>query len=420
MTSTGPIPNFVPEAEILDIPFLFRDNAHARAVLDGPIGQEMLGKFDTKGFKALAWGENGFRHMTNSKRAVNGAGGPEGPEDAHDGEPDPHPGLQGLRHHPDADGVQRGVHGSAAGYGRRPGKSDLRYHRGQVRPGAKAPDPNRPRVFAGGDPDEQGPWTSSAKRTRRRFSRQPRWASKPIARASTDDEKRRRLSRSKGMQWSRMSTRPNSEQLKPVFAEFRRSSARPTSSASGTSSDSRLSGAAATRNSHGERDLRCVGHRSEFWHRAAHHRLCHGCRLRHAGDRRAVGPVSDHHTLHHRAAGGMDRGIVRFALIWMVFLGIPMAFRQGAMVCVDLLYRSSALDSPCARGVYFWPRLILMVVDHLVRLRLCVANALPDHPASSRSRCSGPTRHAGWRGVLRPRHLRQWLDPRRHELETAQ
>jgi TRAP-type transport system periplasmic protein len=70
-TSTGPVPNFVPEARIFDIPFLFRDKAHARAVLDGPIGQAMLAKFDAKGFKALAWGENGVRHMTNSKRAVN-------------------------------------------------------------------------------------------------------------------------------------------------------------------------------------------------------------------------------------------------------------------------------------------------------------------------------------------------------------
>jgi TRAP-type transport system periplasmic protein len=69
-TSTGPVPNFVPEARILDIPFLFRNKAHAHAVLDGPIGQEMLAKFDAKGFKALAWGENGVRHMTNNKRAV--------------------------------------------------------------------------------------------------------------------------------------------------------------------------------------------------------------------------------------------------------------------------------------------------------------------------------------------------------------
>lgn len=69
-TSTGPIPNFVPETKIFDVPFLFRDYAHARAVLDGPIGQDMLKKFEAKGFKALAWGENGFRHMTNNKRPV--------------------------------------------------------------------------------------------------------------------------------------------------------------------------------------------------------------------------------------------------------------------------------------------------------------------------------------------------------------
>ena len=67
LTSTGPIPNFVPEAKILDIPFLFRDKAHAYAVLDGPIGDEMLKLFDSKGFKALAWAENGIRHMTNNK-----------------------------------------------------------------------------------------------------------------------------------------------------------------------------------------------------------------------------------------------------------------------------------------------------------------------------------------------------------------
>ena len=33
--------------------------------------------------------------------------------------------------------------------------------------------------------------------------------------------------------------------------------------------------------------------------------------------------------------------MIRFSLIWMVFLGIPMAFRQGAMVSVDVLYRWS-------------------------------------------------------------------------------
>jgi tripartite ATP-independent transporter DctP family solute receptor len=70
LTSTGPLPNFVPEVAILDIPFLFRDYAHARAVLDGPIGQELLAKFPPKGMIGLAWAENGFRHMTNSKHQV--------------------------------------------------------------------------------------------------------------------------------------------------------------------------------------------------------------------------------------------------------------------------------------------------------------------------------------------------------------
>jgi len=33
--------------------------------------------------------------------------------------------------------------------------------------------------------------------------------------------------------------------------------------------------------------------------------------------------------------------LIRLSLIWMVFMGIPMAFRQGAMVSVDVLYRWS-------------------------------------------------------------------------------
>ncbi len=34
--------------------------------------------------------------------------------------------------------------------------------------------------------------------------------------------------------------------------------------------------------------------------------------------------------------------LIRFSLIWMVFLGIPMAFRIGAMVSVDVVYRWSS------------------------------------------------------------------------------
>jgi len=47
--------------------------------------------------------------------------------------------------------------------------------------------------------------------------------------------------------------------------------------------------------------------------------------------------------------------LIRISLIWMVFLGIPMAFRQGAMVSVDVLYRWS-------------PRPIRRLLDYVVCL----------------------------------------------------
>ncbi|MEI8393809.1 MAG: TRAP transporter substrate-binding protein DctP [Rhodospirillaceae bacterium] len=70
ITSTGPVGTFVPATLITDIPFLFRDYAHARRVLDGPIGREILEQFPAKGMIALAWAENGFRHLTTSNRPV--------------------------------------------------------------------------------------------------------------------------------------------------------------------------------------------------------------------------------------------------------------------------------------------------------------------------------------------------------------
>jgi tripartite ATP-independent transporter DctP family solute receptor len=69
-TSTGPLGNFVPEVRIVDIPFLFRDYDHARKVMDGPIGQDLLKKMPARGLIGLAWTENGFRHMTNNKRPI--------------------------------------------------------------------------------------------------------------------------------------------------------------------------------------------------------------------------------------------------------------------------------------------------------------------------------------------------------------
>ncbi len=71
IASTGTLSNFVPDVGVVDIPFLFRDLAHARKTLDGPVGQELLAKFKGRGLVALAWGEQGFRQMTNNKHAVN-------------------------------------------------------------------------------------------------------------------------------------------------------------------------------------------------------------------------------------------------------------------------------------------------------------------------------------------------------------
>ena len=42
----------------------------ADKVLDGEIGQEILSAFDGTGIKALAFSENGYRQLTNSKHAV--------------------------------------------------------------------------------------------------------------------------------------------------------------------------------------------------------------------------------------------------------------------------------------------------------------------------------------------------------------
>ena len=68
--STAPLSGFSPSMGILDIPFLFRDYAHADKVLDGPIGLSLLKELDKANLKGLAFWENGFRNLTNSKLAV--------------------------------------------------------------------------------------------------------------------------------------------------------------------------------------------------------------------------------------------------------------------------------------------------------------------------------------------------------------
>ncbi len=57
--------------------------------------------------------------------------------------------------------------------------------------------------------------------------------------------------------------------------------------------------------------------------------------------------------------------LIRFSLIWMVFMGIPAAFRVGAMVSVDVVYRWS---SPRVRRVldYLVSAAALMLVTIII------------------------------------------------------
>jgi tripartite ATP-independent transporter DctP family solute receptor len=59
-----------PLLGVLDIPFMFKDTAHAYRVLDGKVGQDMLDKLDAFGMKGLAFWDNGWREMTNSKHPI--------------------------------------------------------------------------------------------------------------------------------------------------------------------------------------------------------------------------------------------------------------------------------------------------------------------------------------------------------------
>lgn len=68
--SAAPVSAAVPELGVLDIPFLFRDAKHAKAVTEGPVGAAIAAKFADKGLVLLAIGKQGFRNITNSKRPI--------------------------------------------------------------------------------------------------------------------------------------------------------------------------------------------------------------------------------------------------------------------------------------------------------------------------------------------------------------
>lgn len=69
-TNVAPLSSFIPEANILSLPFLFRSVDHLHRVLDGPIGEEILARFDQYGLVGLAFYDSGARSIYNSARPI--------------------------------------------------------------------------------------------------------------------------------------------------------------------------------------------------------------------------------------------------------------------------------------------------------------------------------------------------------------
>jgi tripartite ATP-independent transporter DctP family solute receptor len=71
--SVGPMGPLVPELNVFNLPFMFRDNAHMEKVIDGPIGAELLQKLSdhpTAGLIGLCWMNAGTRNVYNNKKPI--------------------------------------------------------------------------------------------------------------------------------------------------------------------------------------------------------------------------------------------------------------------------------------------------------------------------------------------------------------
>ena len=66
--STGALGEFFPEAEILQLPYLFTDASHMWRVLDGEIGDELLEKLGDTGVVGLSWFDAGTRNIYTRER----------------------------------------------------------------------------------------------------------------------------------------------------------------------------------------------------------------------------------------------------------------------------------------------------------------------------------------------------------------
>ena len=70
--STSYLADRVPELDLADLPFLFEDLAHARAAMDGALGQYLSQRIEARipGYKVLGYFENGYRHISNRLRPI--------------------------------------------------------------------------------------------------------------------------------------------------------------------------------------------------------------------------------------------------------------------------------------------------------------------------------------------------------------
>lgn len=60
----------IKELNIFSLPFMFSNYKELDAVINGKAGKQLTSIMEQKGVIALAWGENGFRELTNSKKKI--------------------------------------------------------------------------------------------------------------------------------------------------------------------------------------------------------------------------------------------------------------------------------------------------------------------------------------------------------------
>lgn len=68
--SASPLAEFDPELNVLQLPFLYRDNEHMWKVLEGEIGDEFKNGLGDSGLVGLSWYDAGARNIYNSKREI--------------------------------------------------------------------------------------------------------------------------------------------------------------------------------------------------------------------------------------------------------------------------------------------------------------------------------------------------------------